>query len=86
MIGKVYNVMRRILVTGMVWKSGIVVVMKMSILRYFDELEGISCPCEDVLDGKNRPSVLDPHNRYLPVRAVFRRHLSPCPRNGKRIA
>ena len=68
MIGKVYDGRRCSLVTGMVWKSGIVIVMKMSILRYFDKLEGIYHLCEDVLDSMNEPSVLDRYNQ-ISVRA-----------------
>ena len=37
--------------------------MKVSILRYFDKLEGVCRLCEDVLEGKKEPSVLDPYNQ-----------------------
>ena len=50
----------------MVWKYGIGIVMKVSIIRYFDKLEGIGHLCEDVWEGKEEPSVLDPYN-HIPV-------------------
>ena len=40
--------------------------MKVSILRYFDKLEGICRLCEDVWEGKKELSVLDPYNQ-IPV-------------------
>ena len=63
MISNVYDIMRCSLVTGIGWKSGIVIAMKLSILRYFDKLEEICRLCEAVLDGKNEPSVLDQYNQ-----------------------
>lgn len=43
-------------------KSGIVIVMNVSILRYFDKLEGICRLGEYIWEGKNEPSVPDQYN------------------------
>ena len=63
MIDKVYDVMRRSLVTGMVWESRIGIVMKVSILCYFDKLEEICRLCEDIWEDKKAPSVPDQYNQ-----------------------
>ena len=39
------------------------IVIKVSILRYFDKLEGICRLCECVWAGKNEPSVPDQYNQ-----------------------
>ncbi|RLG30964.1 hypothetical protein DRO03_02710 [Methanosarcinales archaeon] len=44
-------------------KSGIVIVMTVSILRYFDKLEGTCRLCKYVWAGKNEPSVPDQYNQ-----------------------
>ena len=59
MIGNVYDVIRCSLVTGMVWNSGIGIVMIVPILCYLDKLEYICRLCEDIWEDKNESIVPD---------------------------